>query len=146
MRLEELSSDRLRHQLYVHLSQQTKLLNCFVYCCVCARSVTRSHPTLSNPMDCSMPCSLSMGFSRQEYWSGLPFPHPGHLPNPGIKSMSLALAGRFFYHRATREAQYTAIFPVKPQFLTHNRCSINICQWILRDHSLKSSISRLASS
>ena len=28
---------------------------------------------------------LSMGFSRQEYWSGLPFPPPGHLPNPGIK-------------------------------------------------------------
>ena len=29
---------------------------------------------------------LSMGFSRQEYWSGLPFPSPGHLPDPGIKS------------------------------------------------------------
>ena len=28
---------------------------------------------------------LSMGFSRQEYWSGLPFPSPGNLPNPGIK-------------------------------------------------------------
>ena len=32
--------------------------------------------------------SLSMGFSRQEYWSGLPFPPPGDLPNPGIKPMS----------------------------------------------------------
>ena len=39
---------------------------------------------------------LSMGFSRQEYWSGLPFPPPGDLPNPGIKPMSPALAGRFF--------------------------------------------------
>ena len=29
---------------------------------------------------------LSMGFSRQEYWSGLPFPSPGHLPDPGIES------------------------------------------------------------
>ena len=38
----------------------------------------------------------SMGFSRQEYWSGLPFPSPGDLPNPGIEPMSLALAGRFF--------------------------------------------------
>ena len=37
-----------------------------------------------------------MGFSRQEYWSGLPFPSPGDLPDPGIKPMSLALAGRFF--------------------------------------------------
>ena len=32
-----------------------------------------------------------MGFSRQEYWSGLSFPSPGDLPNPGIKSRSLAL-------------------------------------------------------
>ena len=34
---------------------------------------------------------LSMGFSRQEYWSGLPFPLPGDLPDPGIKSGSPAL-------------------------------------------------------
>ena len=34
---------------------------------------------------------LSMGFSRQEYWSGLSFPSPGDLPNPGIESMSPAL-------------------------------------------------------
>ena len=42
---------------------------------------------------------LSMGFSRQEYWSGLPFPSPGGLPNPGIKLESPgspALAGGFF--------------------------------------------------
>ena len=42
---------------------------------------------------------LSMEFSRQEYWSGLPFPPPGDLPDPGIKPTSLtspSLAGRFF--------------------------------------------------
>ena len=33
---------------------------------------------------------LAMGFSRQEYWSGLPFPSPGHLPNPGIEPTSTA--------------------------------------------------------
>ena len=41
----------------------------------------------------------STGFSRQEYWSGLPFPPPGYLPNPGVKPVSPvspALAGRFF--------------------------------------------------
>jgi len=38
----------------------------------------------------------TMGFSRQEYWSGLPFPSPGDLPGPGIKPASPALAGRFF--------------------------------------------------
>ena len=43
--------------------------------------------TLCNPMGC--PC-LSMEFSRQEYWSGLPFPSPGDLPDPGIKPESPA--------------------------------------------------------
>ena len=38
---------------------------------------------------------LSMGFSRQEYWSGVPFPSPGDLPDMGIKPMSLAVANRF---------------------------------------------------
>ena len=45
-----------------------------------------------------------MGFSRQEYWSGLPFPPPGNLPNPGIEPVSLmspALVGRFFMTTAT---------------------------------------------
>ena len=44
-----------------------------------------------NSMDCSLQASLSMGFSRQEYWSGLRFPSPGNLPNPGIKPRSPAL-------------------------------------------------------
>ena len=48
-------------------------------------------PTLCDPMDCSPPGSLSMGFSRQEYWSGLPFPSSGDLPNPVIDSGSPAL-------------------------------------------------------
>ena len=58
---------------------------------------------------CTVACQapLSMGFSRQEYWSGLLFPPPGNLRNPGIKPMSLmspALAGRFFASSATWEA------------------------------------------
>ena len=40
--------------------------------------------------------SLSMGFPRQEYWSGLPFPSPVDLPDPGIETQSPALARRFF--------------------------------------------------
>ena len=51
--------------------------------------------TLCDPLDDSLPGSSSMGFSRQEYWSGLPFPSPGDLPKPGIKSVSPALTGRF---------------------------------------------------
>ena len=52
---------------------------------------------------------LSMGFSRQEYWSGLPCPPPGDLLDPGIKPMSsmcLVLAGKFFTTSATWEAHY----------------------------------------
>ena len=63
---------------------------------------------------------LSMGFSRQEYWSGLPFLSPGALPNPGIKLASLAspaLAGRFFTSPATREAQFILSGPLI-QFLS----------------------------
>ena len=51
---------------------------------------------------------LSMGFPTQEHWSGLPFPSAGHLPDPGIKLLSLkspALVGRFFTTSATWEAQ-----------------------------------------
>ena len=39
---------------------------------------------------------LYMGSSRQEYWSGLPFPPPGDIPDPGIESVSPALAGKVF--------------------------------------------------
>ena len=42
-------------------------------------------------MDCNLPGSSAHGFSKQEYWSGLPFPSPGDLPNPGIKPASPAL-------------------------------------------------------
>ena len=49
-----------------------------------------------------------MGFPGQEYWSGLPFPSPGNLPNPGIESESLEspeLGDRFFTHCATWEGR-----------------------------------------
>ena len=44
---------------------------------------------LCHPMDCSPPAPLFRGFSRQEYWSGLPFPSPRDLPDPGIEPASL---------------------------------------------------------
>ena len=47
---------------------------------------------------------LSVGFSRQEYWSGLPCPSPGDLPDPGIKPESPALASGFFTTSTTWEA------------------------------------------
>ena len=57
-----------------------------------ASEVAQSCPTLYDPMDSSLhQAPPSMGFSRQEYWGGLPFPSPGHLPNPGIQPRSPAL-------------------------------------------------------
>ena len=49
-----------------------------------------------DPMNGSLPDPLSMVFLWQEYWSGLPFPSPGDLSDPGIKPMSPFLAGGFF--------------------------------------------------
>ena len=66
-------------------------LGCFDVC-------AQLHLTFCGPMDCGLPGS-SVEFSRQEYWSGLPFPSLGDLPDPGIKSESLIspeLAGGFF--------------------------------------------------
>ena len=62
------------------------------------------------PRTMAFQAPLSMRFSKQEYWSGLPFPSPDNLPNPGIEGMSLtspaaALAGRFFTTSTTWEAQ-----------------------------------------
>ena len=52
--------------------------------------VTQSCPILCEPMDCNQ-APLSVEFSREEYWSGLPFPSLGDLPDPGIDPGSLAL-------------------------------------------------------
>ena len=53
-----------------------------------------SHVRLfATPWTVTYQAPLSMGFSRQEYWSGLPFPSSGDLPNPGIESRSPALQG-----------------------------------------------------
>ena len=53
--------------------------------------VAQSCGTFCDSMDCSCQAPLSMGFSKQEYWSGLPFPSPGDLPDPGTEPGSPAL-------------------------------------------------------
>ena len=50
--------------------------------------VAKSPPTLAAPWTVTCLVPLSMGFPRQEYWSGLPFPSPGDLPRPGIEPVS----------------------------------------------------------
>ena len=85
--------------------------------CYCYFSVTKSCPTLCDPMDCS---PLSMGFPRQEYWSGLPFPSPVDFPNPGTKPESLAL-----YHWITKFAiQFSSVTQSCPSFWDPMNCSM----------------------
>ena len=86
-----------------------------------SESESISHSIVSNSLqpcglyvDCQAP--LSMGFPRQEYWSGLQFLSPGDLPDLGIKPMSLASpasAGRFFTTSATWEASSQRTSPAK---------------------------------
>ena len=79
--------------------------------CVCACAELFSHVRLSaTPWSITRQAPLSVEFSKQEYWSGLPFPIPGDLPDPGIEPTSPAspiLASRFF----------TIEPPEKPQLL-----------------------------
>ena len=70
----------------------------------CRYILSRFSPTLCDPWNVTCQTPLSMGFSRQEYWSGLPWPPPGDLPEPGIKPASPALAGGFFTTSTTWEA------------------------------------------
>ena len=74
--------------------------------CVCARAHAHAHTQsfshvrlFATPWTVARQAPLSVGFSRQEYWSGFPFPSPGDLPDPGIKPtspVSPALAGVLF--------------------------------------------------
>ena len=64
-----------------------------LFCCL----VAKSHLWLFlTPWTVACKAPLSLEFPRQEYRSGLPFPSPGDLPNPGIESASFSLTGRFF--------------------------------------------------
>ena len=69
-----------------------------VYVCVCACS------SLCNGQAVVRQAPLSMEFSRQEYWSGLPFSTPGDLPDSGIVSCVSCIGRQILYHCATSEA------------------------------------------
>ena len=78
----------------------------YLHTCICAHALSRVR-LVATPWTVSCEAPLSMGFSRQEYWSRLSCPPPGDLPNPRIEPVALvspALAGRFFIIQATGEA------------------------------------------
>ena len=71
--------------------------------------VAKSCPTLETPWTGACQAPLSMGFSWQAYWSGLPFPSPGDLPDPEIEPTSPALAGGFFTFEPSRKPRFKFI-------------------------------------
>ena len=93
-----MSSGHFLSSLEPHFSNLT------VWCHACVLSLFSRVQLFVTPWTAVHQAPLSMGFSRQEYWSGLPFPPPGDLLNSGIKPESLispALADRFFTSSAT---------------------------------------------
>ena len=96
-------------------------------CCLVAQSC----PPFATQWTVAHQAPLSMGFSRQEYWSGLPCLSPGYLPDPGIKPaflLSPALAGRFFTTSATWEAPSNwAALPESISIFSR------FCAWILQN-------------
>ena len=82
-----------------------------------------SHEVMSDsvaPWTVACQALLSIGFPRQEYWSGLPLPSPGDLPNPGTEPESPALAGRFF----------TTEPPGKPHHLPNDQHMLQVHAWV----------------
>ena len=92
MTTNHLSSPGVCVCVHVHACASSSSICVCVY--TCARSVIWLFVT---PWTVAHQAPLSMGFSRQEYLSGLPFPPPGDLPDPGIKPVSPALVDRFFF-------------------------------------------------
>ena len=64
-------------------------------------------------MNGNPPGSSVHGISQQEYWSGLPFPSPGDLPDPGIEPMSPVLAGGFFTTEPPRKPRASLYYLLK---------------------------------
>ena len=86
-------SQEIRKRMAVSCSQvHSRKCKCWVISCV---------RLFATPQAVSCQASLFMGFSRQEYLGGLPFPSPGELTGPGIKLRSPEMAGKFFRVWAT---------------------------------------------
>ena len=115
-------------------------------CLLFSRSVV-SNP-FATPWTLAHQAPLSMGFPRQEYWSELPFPSPGDLPDPGIEPESSALTGRFFtgelrgkrctltYSVSKRKASSTSILGEGKQVLRiYQKAFTNLWQKQLLNYS-----------
>ena len=99
------------------------------YCCL----VTKLCPTLCKPRDCiACQAPLTMGFLRQKYWSVLPFPSPGDLPDLGIKPTSPALAGGFFTTKPPGKP-LKGLARLKVMEILKGEIIIIYCSWLFKN-------------
>ena len=86
--------------------------HCYAKYCTClSAQLLQLRPTLCDSMNCSPPDSSVHGFSRQEYWRGLPYSPPGDLPNPGMEPKSHIL-----------QVLYAYILILAPNFIHNITC------------------------
>ena len=113
------------------LSRQ--ISGCVCVCvCTCACLVTQLCLTLCDPWTIAHLAPLSMEFSREGYWRGLPRPPPGNCPDPGIKPMPLAspaLEGRFFATEPN-DKHFSGLLPDTKHFTFIN--SFNLCNNLMK--------------
>ena len=106
----QLDSQPLGHQGSPDISTQSATIPFALGMRLCVCAVVSRVQLFATLWTVARQAPLSMGFSKQEYWSGLPFSSLGDLPDPGIKptsSVSPALAGGFFTTSTTWEALLT---------------------------------------
>ena len=105
--LLSMGSQRDRHDLGTKQQQQCFQTNKYTHAVLCL--VIQSCPVFVTPWTVAHQSPRSTGFSRQEYWSGLPFPSPGNPPDPGTEPMSSALVGGFCTTELSGKANYSYI-------------------------------------
>ena len=100
--------------------------------CACAHAlVAQSSPTPCNPMDCICQAPLSVGFSKQEYWSGLPFPSSWDLPDPGMGPRFPALQADSLIMSEPTEKN-----SIKGDFSSKYKLQKFLIQWVNEIHDL----------
>ena len=106
-------------------SQENKCNSVCTHLC----SVAKSCLTLCNLWTVAHQAPLSMGFPKQEYWSGLPFPSPGDPPDPGIEPLSPASAGGFFTTELSRKSSTQSRCVHMFVYLIY--CKRSFIRWVL---------------
>ena len=114
---QRVGSSQTRHQTHVscigrqildtlsHQGSPAYVFKCLIHC-ACEPSCFSCICLIATSQTIAHQAPLSMGFSRQKCWSGLPFPSPGDLPDPGMEPTAPALAGGFFTTELPRKLTF----------------------------------------